>query len=37
MTPYRGVAAGDLRLAGLAVYGPRNSVDKALQGLALHT
>jgi hypothetical protein len=30
------VAATDLRLAGIAVYGPRNSVDKALKGLSLH-
>ena len=31
------VAAPDLRLAGLAVYGPRNGVDKAFKGLRLHT
>jgi hypothetical protein len=32
----RGVQAGDLRLVGLAVYGRRNDVDKALKGLSLH-
>ena len=32
----RAVAAGDLRLAGVAVYGPRNAVDKVCKGLALH-
>lgn len=32
----RAVAAADLRLAGLAVYGPRNAVDKVCKGLALH-
>ena len=31
------VAAPDLRLAGIAVYGPRNNVDKAMKGLRLHT
>jgi hypothetical protein len=31
------VPAADLRLAGIAVYGPRNSVDKATKGLRLHT
>jgi hypothetical protein len=30
------VAAADLHLAGLAVYGPRNSVDKVFKGLSLH-
>jgi hypothetical protein len=30
------VAAEDLVLAGLAVYGPRNLVDKMLKGLPLH-
>jgi hypothetical protein len=30
------VAASDLRLAGVAVYGPRNAVDKVCKGLALH-
>ncbi|WP_407564560.1 DUF2000 family protein [Streptomyces sp. 184] len=33
----RDVAAGDLSLAGLAVYGPRNAVDRTVKGLALHT
>jgi hypothetical protein len=32
----RAVAAADLRLAGIAVYGPRNAVDKVCKGLALH-
>ena len=32
----RAVAAGDLRLAGVAVYGLRNAVDKVCKGLALH-
>ena len=32
----RAVAAADLRLAGIAVYGPRNAVDKVCQGLSLH-
>jgi hypothetical protein len=32
----RAVAADDLVLAGLAVYGPRNLVDKMVKGLALH-
>ncbi|RBQ16289.1 DUF2000 domain-containing protein [Spongiactinospora rosea] len=32
----RAVEAGDLRLVGIAVHGPRNSVDRALKGLALH-
>jgi hypothetical protein len=30
------VAADDLPLVGLAVYGPRNAVDKAMKGLPLH-
>jgi len=30
------VAAGSLVLAGLAVYGPRNAVDKVCKGLILH-
>ena len=33
----REVAASDLRLAGVAVYGPRNAVDKVCKGLALHS
>ena len=33
----RAVAAGDLHLAGVAVYGPRNAVDKVVKGLALHS
>ncbi|MFL6074467.1 MAG: DUF2000 family protein [Mycobacteriales bacterium] len=32
----RAVAADDLVLAGLAVYGRRNDADKALKGLPLH-
>lgn len=32
----RDVAAADLRLAGVAVYGPRNAVDKVCKGLSLH-
>ncbi|GIH11964.1 DUF2000 domain-containing protein [Rugosimonospora africana] len=32
----RAVQAADLRLVGLAAYGRRNDVDKALKGLALH-
>ncbi|GGO64752.1 DUF2000 domain-containing protein [Nonomuraea cavernae] len=32
----RAVEAADLSLAGLAVHGPRNAVDKVLKGLALH-
>jgi hypothetical protein len=32
----RAVAADDLVLAGLAVYGRRNDVDKALKGFPLH-
>jgi hypothetical protein len=30
------VATSDLRLAGFAVEGPKNQVDRALKGLALH-
>ena len=30
----RAVAAGDLPLVGLAVYGPRNAVDKVMKGAA---
>ena len=33
----RAVASCDLRLAGVAVYGPRNAVDKVCKGLALHS
>lgn len=32
----RDVPAAELRLAGLAVYGPRNAVDKVCKGLSLH-
>ncbi|MBL1100197.1 DUF2000 domain-containing protein [Streptomyces coffeae] len=32
----RAVAADDLRLVGLAVYGPRNAVDKVTKALKLH-
>ncbi|MEU8249930.1 DUF2000 domain-containing protein [Nonomuraea sp. NPDC048916] len=32
----RAVEAAELQLAGLAVHGPRNPVDKVLKGLALH-
>ncbi|MFF4695811.1 DUF2000 family protein [Streptomyces chattanoogensis] len=32
----RAVAAGDLDLVGLAVYGPRNTIDKITKGLKLH-
>ena len=32
----RVVPAGELRLVGLAVYGPRNDVDRVLKGLSLH-
>ena len=32
----RDVPAAELRLAGIAVYGPRNAVDKVCKGLALH-
>ncbi len=30
------VPAAELRLAGIAVYGPRNAVDKVCRGLTLH-
>jgi hypothetical protein len=30
------VPAGSLVLAGIAVYGPRNGVDKVCKGLSLH-
>jgi hypothetical protein len=33
----RAVAAEALNLAGVAVYGPRNAVDKVVKGLALHS
>ena len=32
----RAVTADELPLVGLAVYGPRNAVDKVFKGLALH-
>jgi hypothetical protein len=32
----RDVPAAELRLAGVAVYGPRNAVDKVCKGLSLH-
>jgi hypothetical protein len=32
----RAVESGQLRLAGIAVHGPRNVVDKVCRGLALH-
>jgi hypothetical protein len=32
----RAVAAADLRFAGLALYGPRNAVDKVFKGATLH-
>ncbi len=32
----RAVPAGELALVGLAVYGPKNPLDKTLKGLALH-
>ena len=32
----RAVPAGELDLAGIAVYGPRNAVDKVLKGAVLH-
>jgi hypothetical protein len=31
------VATADLVLAGIAVYGPRNAVDKVCKGLTLHS
>ena len=33
----RAVPADGLRLAGVAVYGPRNAVDKVVKGLALYS
>jgi hypothetical protein len=33
----RDVPAAKLRLAGIAVYGPRNAVDKVCKGLSLHS
>ena len=33
----RAVAADDLPLVGLAVYGPKNAVDKVIKGLPLHS
>jgi hypothetical protein len=32
----RAVAAEDLVLVGIAVYGPRNAVDKVCRGMTLH-
>ena len=32
----RAVAAADLELAGLALHGPRNAVDKVFKGVSLH-
>ena len=32
----RAVATGELNLVGVAVYGPRNGVDKVFKGAALH-
>jgi hypothetical protein len=32
----RAVPAGELDLVGLAVYGPRNAVDKVMKGAVLH-
>jgi hypothetical protein len=32
----RAVPAGELNLVGLAVYGPRNAVDKVMKGAVLH-
>ncbi|MET9339683.1 DUF2000 domain-containing protein [Nonomuraea sp. NPDC003804] len=32
----RAVAAEDLQVVGLALYGPRNTVDKVTKGLSLH-
>jgi hypothetical protein len=32
----RAVAAADLQLAGLALHGPRNAVDKVFKGVTLH-
>jgi hypothetical protein len=33
----RAVASADLNLVGVAVYGPRNAVDKVFKGAALHS
>lgn len=33
----RAVATEELDLLGLAVYGPRNAVDKVLRGTRMHT
>ena len=33
----RAVPAGDLCLAGLAAYGPRNAMDKVFKGMPLHS
>jgi hypothetical protein len=33
----RAVAPGELPLVGMAVYGPKNAVDKVLKGLSLHS
>jgi hypothetical protein len=33
----RAVTTGDLNLVGVAVYGPRNVVDKVFKGAALHS
>ena len=33
----RAVAAEELSLVGLAVYGPKNPLDKTLKGLSLHS
>jgi hypothetical protein len=35
-TAVRAVVAGELPLVGLAVYGPKNAVDKIFKGLSLH-
>jgi hypothetical protein len=32
----RAVAAGEMALVGLAVYGPKNAVDKIFKGFPLH-
>jgi hypothetical protein len=32
----RAVEADDLNLVGLAVYGPRNAIDRTTKGLRLH-
>ena len=33
----RAVASADLNLVGVAVYGPRNAVDKVFKGATLHS